>query len=74
MLCCEAQARPEWLPNYYVHDSVWLEEHSFFPCVSRKRSDGNLSYIEVSWLSFLSRFGGAGLWIAVTCIGISRMT
>ena len=45
----EAQARPEWLPNYYVPRLLfWLEEHSFFPLrIEKYGPDGNLNYIEV---------------------------
>lgn len=45
----EAQARPEWLPNYYVPRLLfWLEEHSFFPLrIEKYGLDGQLIYIEV---------------------------
>ena len=45
----EAQARPEWLPNYYAPRLLfWLEEHSFFPLRTEQYSpNGNLILIEV---------------------------
>ena len=45
----EAQARPEWLPNYYVPRLLfWLEEHSFFPLrIEKYAPDGKLINIEV---------------------------
>ncbi len=45
----EAQARPEWLPDYYVPRLLfWLEEHSFFPLrIEKYGPDGKLIDIEV---------------------------
>src|SRR5581483_8755551 len=45
----EAQAREDWLPNYYVPRILyWLEKHSFYPLrIEQYGPDGKLAFIEV---------------------------
>ncbi len=45
----EAQARTEWLPDYYAPRLLfWLEEHSFFPLrIEKYDSNGKLINVEV---------------------------